>query len=140
MKTIKACDSFKEGLNCCQAVVYAFDNLENQDILIKASTSFGGGIGGMRQVCGAVSGMAIVAGAMYGYNTPTRGEKKISHTQLVQNMCKEFEAVTGSIVCGELLGLDGFKAIDDKNKLPCVDLVALATKIAEENLKKTPND
>ena len=134
-KIIKAKEGFSCGYNCCQAVVSAFDEIENVDLLLRSASSFGGGIGGKRQVCGAVSGMCIVLGAIKGYDSTEKGAIKKAHTELISKMCDDFIDVTGSMVCGELLGMPEFKTLEHKNKLPCIELVALATEIAAKSLK-----
>lgn len=69
---VKAMALFKEGYNCAQSVFVAFEEecgLE-RSCALKLSSSFGGGMGRLREVCGAVSGMFMVAGMLYGYDTP----------------------------------------------------------------------
>lgn len=134
-RSIKSKEIHSSGFNCTQAVVASFDEIPECDQLIKVATSFGGGIGGKHQVCGAVSGMCMIAGIKNGYNTPHKGDMKKNHNELICAMCDDFEQVTGSIVCGELLGLPGFKDIDKGKKLPCGELVKLAVEIAEKHLK-----
>ena len=67
----KAAELFVEGYNCAQAVVGAFADLTDIDFetLMKLSSSFGGGLGGLREGCGAVSGMAIILGILRGYSS-----------------------------------------------------------------------
>ena len=129
IKSELACENFEEGYNCCQAVVSAFDNFENKEEILKIASSFGGGIGGMRQVCGVVSGMAMVLGATKGYNTKEKGDTKQIQAHLVKTACEEFESITNSIICGELLGLPEFREV--KNNLTCKQLVCIATEIVE---------
>ena len=108
MKAELAKQYFKEGYNCCQAVVLAFApemGLPEQAALAIAS-SFGGGIGRLREVCGAVSGMCIVAGALYGYTDPKSTTEKADHYRLIQQLAKEFEQKNGSILCRVLTGID----------------------------------
>ncbi len=122
---------FSSGYNCCQAVVKACVTNQNQDLLVKVASSFGGGIAGQRQVCGCVSAIAIVLGEKYGFSVGNQGEIKKEQNKKVKKACEEFEKVTGSIVCGELLGLPNFTK--KGNKLPCKQMVELAVKIIEEN-------
>ena len=80
-----AMEYFKTGYNCSQAVVLAYKDLLNLDeeTLLKLASSFGGGLGRLREVCGCVSGMAIVAGLLYGYSDPkatTPNSKSIKRT------------------------------------------------------------
>lgn len=132
IKSDIACENFKCGHNCCQAVVSAFDEVEFKDNLLKVASSFGGGVGTQRQLCGTVSGMSMVLGALKGYNTHEKGEVKKDQTQLVKAVCEDFKEVTGSVVCGELKGDEGFKEIEDKPKISCIELVRLATEIVEK--------
>ena len=76
-----AMDYFTQGCNCAQAVVLAFAQETGQDpaALARLSSSFGGGLGRLREVCGAVSGMAIVAGLLYGCDDPADGAAKAAH-------------------------------------------------------------
>lgn len=96
---------FLAGYNCCQSVVLAFADLLNleEKTLLRLSSSFGGGVARMREVCGAVSGMAIVVGLLYGYDNPDDRQAKIEHYALVQLLAKEFAKKNGSIVCRQLL-------------------------------------
>ncbi|MFI3226195.1 MAG: C-GCAxxG-C-C family protein [Clostridia bacterium] len=134
-RSMKSKEIHSSGFNCAQSVVASFDDIPACDQLIKAATSFGAGVGGKRQVCGAVSGMCMVAGVERGYNTPNKGDMKKNHTALVSEMCDDFEAVAGSIVCGELLGLPGFKDVGVEKKMPCSELIQMAVEIAEKHLK-----
>lgn len=145
-KAEKARQYFKDGYNCCQAVVLAFiDELDiDKDTAMALSSSFGGGVGRLREVCGAVSGMCIVAGLKQGYKSPeanTNGEKA-AHYALIQKMAKEFEAKNGSIICRVLTGLErGTHIPDDRNKeyykkRPCDELVYDAAEILDKALKE----
>ena len=141
----KAAELFLNGYNCAQAVAVAFSDLTGLDEQLSArlASSFGGGMGRMREVCGAVSGMLMVAGILYGYDTPGDDAAKKAHYTLVQTLAGEFREKNGSIVCRELLGL----AKDQKDtpqseartaeyykKRPCAKLVALAASLTEEAL------
>ena len=100
---------FKEGYNCSQAVALAFCDeigIERRKLLRMVS-SFGGGMGRLREVCGAVSGMFFVAGALYGYDDPKDTQAKKEHYARIQELAAQFQVETGSIVCRELLGLEG---------------------------------
>ncbi|MBR7071321.1 MAG: C_GCAxxG_C_C family protein [Clostridia bacterium] len=137
----KAKQYFLEGYNCTQAVVLAFaDRCDiDRDTLLKLASSFGGGMGRLREVCGTVSGMFIILGLISGYATPEKGAKKAAHYADVQELARRFEAENGSIVCRELLGLS-VKRQDPTpdprtpqyyQKRPCPDLVAQAAEILE---------
>ena len=129
---------FEEGYNCSQAVALAFaeETGLDKDTLSKVALSFGGGLGRMREVCGAVSGMAIVLGLIYGNSAAGLG--KAEHYARVQELARKFEAENGSIVCRELLGLSGHSAPTPEartpefyKKRPCVELVGLAAELLE---------
>ena len=138
----KAMDLFKEGYNCSQAVFLAFEDKYNMDrkTALMLSSSFGGGMGRLREVCGAVSGMFMVAGVLYGYDDPKDYDKKKEHYARIQHLAKEFEKENGSIVCRELLGLGAGKdapAPDHRTeeyykKRPCAELVGMAAAIMEQ--------
>lgn len=146
----KAVDLFKEGYNCSQAVFLAFEDKLHIDrnVALKLSSSFGGGMGRLREVCGAVSGMFLVAGVLYGYDDPKDYDKKKEHYARIQQLAKEFEALNGSIVCRELLGLGTEKEgpTPDKRtdeyykKRPCAELVGMAAAIMEQYILEYPTD
>ena len=140
---------FKEGYNCSQAVFGAFNDLYGIDdeTALKLSTSFGGGMGRMREVCGAVSSMFMIAGLETGTADGSDKDGKKHNYDVVQHLATEFKEKNGSIICRELLGLD-----QDGNKVdvsdttpenrtkeyyqerPCVELVKDAVDIIEREL------
>ena len=85
---------FLQGYNCTQAVVLAFADLTGmrKEQLLKIASSFGGGMGRLREVCGAVSGMFIVAGLLYGYGTSFDDTEKAAHYSRIQELAAEFRA------------------------------------------------
>lgn len=133
---------FKEGYNCAQAVALAFQDLTGIDekTLLKLSSSFGGGLGRLREVCGAVSGMALVMGSASGYNDPKDVDGKAAHYKKLQEMAAEFKKYTGSIVCRELLGGAPAGGTPEARteayykKRPCAALVRLAAAIVAKEL------
>lgn len=136
---------FKEGYNCSQAVFLAFRELTDVDDKTAAliASSFGGGMGRMREVCGAVTGMFMVAGLLWGYNDPKAREPKATHYALIQELAGEFRAECGSIVCRELLGggadtgsVPTERTVEFYKKRPCAELVGLAAHILEKHLEK----
>lgn len=143
-KAEKAKAYFKEGYNCCQAVVLAFcDELElDEKAALAIASSFGGGIGRMREVCGAVSGMCIVAGMKRGYTSPKATAEKAEHYKLIQQLAGEFAEKNGSIICRTLTGLDRSTHVPAERtkeyyqKRPCADLVYDAAEILEKMLQK----
>lgn len=144
-KSEKAVELFKSGYNCSQAVFGAFAEelgLDFETALV-ISSSFGGGMGRMREVCGAVSGMFMAAGMKYGYSDPKDNEVKKEHYRLIQELAEKFKERNHYIVCRQLLGLEG----NDSNyvpsertkeyykKRPCAELVRDAAEIFEEYLE-----
>ncbi len=138
----KAKELFMSGCNCSQAVAAAFCDEMNMDAqLVKRLTiGFGGGVGRMREVCGAVSGMAFVISAVY-------GEDKARIYERVQAVANRFKAENGSVVCRELLGLDKSGATPPTpekrtqeyyKKRPCPQLVEMAADILDEYLINNP--
>ena len=101
----KAAELFLEGYNCAQAVAVAFCDVTGMDPdqAAKLASPFGGGMGRMREVCGAVSGMLMVLGQLYGYQNADADEKKKLLYRQVQQLAEEFRQQTGSIVCREIL-------------------------------------
>ena len=134
---------FKTGLNCSQAVAAAFANEINMDkeTVIRLTSGFGGGMGRMREVCGAVSGMTFVLSAIYG------NEDKGKIYERVQEVAEKFKNENGSIICRELLGLTT-KGADSPvpaqrtseyyKKRPCPELVEMCADILDEYLKNHP--
>lgn len=106
MKAEYAKQLFMQGYNCSQAIAGAFCEDMNLDFdtAIKMSSPFGGGMGRMREVCGAVSGMFLVIGAKYGYTDIANKQAKIDVYTTVQTLAKEFKEKYGSIICRELIG------------------------------------
>ncbi|MDD2354548.1 MAG: C-GCAxxG-C-C family protein [Lachnospiraceae bacterium] len=143
-----AMDYFTKGYNCSQSVVLAFADLlpVDEKTLMKLSSSFGGGMGRLREVCGSVTGMFMVAGMLYGYDGPETGHAKAEHYALIQELAGKFEAENGSIVCRELLGLN--KQHDDPQpsartgeyykKRPCKELVGMSAEILDNYIAEHP--
>ena len=136
---------FKEGYNCSQSVFLAFCDEYDMDFetALKISSSFGAGMGRLREVCGAVSGMFMVAGMVYGYSDPKDHKKKTEHYERIQYLAKEFEDKNRSIICRELLGLGAGKdkpepelrTAEYYKKRPCVELVGMAAGIMDKYIK-----
>jgi len=142
----KARKYFRSGYNCAQAVFAAFaDKLEmDEAAALRLSSSFGGGVGRLRSVCGAVSGMVMVIGALYGPDT-AGNEEKGAHYARVQQLVKKFEAECGSFICAELLALpenDEHSPVPEARtesyykKRPCEEYVAAAARIAADYVEK----
>ena len=107
-RALRAQELFKQGFNCSQAVFASCADLygvTDLDLALRLSASFGGGMGRMRLVCGAASGMFMLAGLQNGSATPHDSEGKMANYAFVQQLAGEFKAKYGSLICAELLGL-----------------------------------
>ena len=143
----KAADLFLNGRNCAQAIAVAFCDVTGMDenTAAKLSSGFGGGFGRMREVCGAVSGMVMVAGLLYGYdeNGQNDGDKK-AHYQLVQSFAEKFLEEVGSIVCRDLLKNPPSKptptprTAEFYSQRPCVRMVMTAARILDDYIAEHP--
>lgn len=105
----RAVDNFMQGYGCCQSVVAAFADLYNLDDTMakRIAAGFGGGVGRMRMMCGAVSGIVILAGLDRGQIDGADRKSKSMCYKVVQELLDEFKVQNGSVVCAELLGLKG---------------------------------
>ena len=114
----------RQGYNCSQCVVMVFDDIHgmNEEVAMRVSAGFGGGVGGMRQVCGAVSGMTILIGVAK-YTQPS--DKPMLYAE-VQSCAEEFKKINGSVVCGELL---------KPGRKPCIELIEDAITIIDAQLR-----
>ena len=132
---------FLSGYNCAQSVflTYAKKYGFNKETALKLSSSFGGGMGRMREVCGAVSAMFMIAGLAKGYTENNNDEAKAQHYKLIQSLANKFKEKNETIICRELLGLD----IDDNpipskrtakyyEDRPCEQFIADACNIIDE--------
>lgn len=100
---------FLAGANCAQSVLGAFAETVGLDetTALRLASGFGGGIGRQREVCGAVSGICMAAGLLYGYEDPRDADGKADTYQMIRELCAEFKALHGSIYCRDLLGRTG---------------------------------
>ena len=144
-KTEKAKELFKQGYNCSQAVLGVFcEELGlDFDTAMKIASSFGGGMGRMREVCGTVSGMFMAAGLAFASSSDSASEKG-EHYKRIQELAKRFKDKNGSIICRELLqGIESSNTPTPSErteiyykKRPCVELVGDSVEIFEEFLKE----
>ena len=118
---------FKSGYNCAQSVVltYADEIGIDKEKALLISSSFGGGMGRLCEVCGAFSGMLIVLGALKGYSENNNPTKKQEYYKVIQSLAEKFKNINGSIICRDLLA---------SGKKPCGQLVGDAIDILEEYL------
>ena len=142
----QAAKLFMEGYNCAQAVAVAFSDLTGltPDFSAKMASSFGGGMGRMREVCGAVSGMLLVAGILYGYDVSDEGEKKKAHYELVQALAGKFREENGSIICRDILKnppsdpAPSPRTAEYYAERPCARMVYTAASILEDYISQHP--
>jgi len=144
MKNVdKAVSCFKEGFSCSQAVLstYAEQLGLDKNNALKVSGTFGGGMAGMAETCGAVTGAFMVIGLKYGKIKPEDEESKRRAYALVKEFVKKFRAKNSSIVCNKLLGCDistsqGMQEFKDKDFINalCPKFVENAVEILEEIL------
>ena len=146
----KALAYFKEGFNCSQAVMLAFCDVMGMDekTALKISSSFGGGIGRMREVCGAVSGMFMVAGMLYGYTDADDRDGKNNHYKRIQQLAGKFRELYGSYICRELLKDVSYttdhistERTPEFYKLrPCERMVCDAARLMDEYIENNQKD
>lgn len=141
-----AAELFFKGYSCSQAITVAFCDVTglSPEFSAKMASSFGGGMGRLREVCGAVSGMFMVAGLLYGYDNPEDPAAKKAHYELVQQLASEFKNEIGSIVCRDILK----NPPSDPNptprtaefyaKRPCAHMVVTAAKILDKYIENNP--
>lgn len=160
-RAAQAKENFLNGYNCCQAVLLAYSDIIglDKDIAATIASGFGGGMARLREVCGTVTGMCMVAGFISPADDPSIKEDRTANYALVQELAGEFRAHNGSIVCKELLGLVPRSCVDSNGvgrpcgealkqegpepsdrtpeyyrKRPCPELVASAARIIAEKL------
>ena len=105
----RAVDNFMQGYGCCQSVVAAFADLYGLDDTLakKIAAGFGGGVGRLRMMCGAVSGIVMLVGLDCGQTEGSDREGKSACYKVVQDLLAKSKAENGSIICAEILGLEG---------------------------------
>ena len=136
--------NFHNGYNCAQSVLLAFYDVTGLDDKTAAmlASSFGGGLGRMREVCGAVSGAAMVLGLVRGCSDPDDRESKKAHYARVREFAEKFKERNGSIICRELLsGVQTAEGGDPEErtqayyqKRPCAALCRSAAEILQTML------
>lgn len=139
----RAADLFLRGYNCSQAVFGSFCEELGMDFdtALKLSSSFGGGMGALREVCGAASGMFMAAGLKYGYSEPKNYELKKEHYARIQELAAKFKEYNGALVCRELLGSMAKSSVPQERtpeyykKRPCKDIIARAADIFGEYME-----
>ena len=144
----EAMENFKKGYNCSQAIVLAFADMLPVDrtLLLRLASSFGGGMGRLREVCGSVSGMFMIAGLLYGYDGPETGQIKAAHYAGIQELAKRFEEKHGTIICREMLGLSvrhdvptpEARTAEYYKKRPCAEIIGDAAEILDQYIREHP--
>ena len=139
---------FKEGYNCSQSIMLAFSDMlpADKQMLSRLASSFGGGMGRLREVCGAVSGMFMVAGLLYGYDGPETGQVKADHYARIQELAHRFEEKHGTIICREMLGLSVHhdqpvpeeRSEQYYKRRPCTEMIGDAAEILERYIEENP--
>ena len=142
----KARELFLEGYNCAQAVFAAFCDVTGMDFetALKLSSSFGGGMGRMREVCGACSAMFMVCGMTDGYSSPIDDKAKADHYARIQQLAEQFRARNNTIICRELMNAieAGTSPVPTKRtdefyaQRPCLKFVEDCAAILEEYLNR----
>ena len=145
---LKAAELFLSGYNCAQAVAVAFTDVTGltEGQAAKMASAFGGGMGRMREVCGAVSGMLMVLSYVYGYDTPGDDVSKKRLYGQVQELAAAFRGENGSIICREILK----NPPSDPNptprtaefyaKRPCAKMVMTAARLLEQFMEENPHE
>ena len=143
---IQAAELFLSGYNCAQAVAVAFHEelgLTEQQAARMVS-AFGGGMGRMREVCGAVSGMLFVLGSLYGYDTPGDDVRKKELYSRIQALAAGFRAENGSIICREILKnpptdpTPSPRTAEYYAQRPCARMVLTAARLMEQFMEENP--
>lgn len=142
----KAAELFVGGYNCAQAVAVAFCDVTGLDekLAAKMASAFGGGVGGLREVCGAFSGAVMVLSNLYGYDDPQDDAGKKETYAHVQALAEQFKELNNSIICRELMAnmpVDPNptpKAKEYYAKRPCARMVMVAAELLEDFIAKHP--
>ena len=144
----QAVENFMQGYGCCQSVVAAFADLYGMDDLTakRIAAGFGGGVGRLRMMCGAVSGIVMLVGLDCGQTEGSDRDGKSACYKVVQELLAQSEAENGSLICAEILGLKGHEKAHSSyiasprtaeyyKKRPCAAKVESAAHIFARYLK-----
>ena len=148
-RVARAVANFMAGYGCCQSVVAAFADLYGLDDILakKIAAGFGGGIGRMRMMCGAVSGIVMLVGLHCGQTEGSDLEGKTACYKVVQELLEQSRQQNGSLICAEILGLKGYekascsyiaspRTAEYYKSRPCAAKVESAARIFADFLKK----
>ena len=149
----QAVDNFMQGYGCCQSVVAAFADLYGLDDTMakRIAAGFGGGVGRMRMMCGAVSALVILVGLDCGQTEGSDREGKSACYRVVQQLLERSRQQNGSIICAELLGLNGYERAHSSyvasertaeyyKKRPCAAMVESASRLFAQYLADKEGD
>lgn len=141
----RARNNFQSGFNCPQSVVHAFDDVLvangiDPDTALRLASPFGGGMGRLREVCGAVTGMFMLLGLLEGFSDPEEYDGKAALYEDAQRLAEEFRRRQGSILCRDLLGLSegpSESAPEHRTQAyyesrPCAELCACAASLVAD--------
>lgn len=148
----RAAELFLSGAVCAQAVFCAFCDLHGleYETAARLSSSMGGGVGRMREVCGAFSGAAMAAGLLYGFPIPPAQGEKSEHYKRIQELGAAFSERWGSVVCRDILAarmgensVSSHYVPEERNaeyyaRRPCLEAVRLAARLLDEYIEKHP--
>ncbi len=142
----KACELFAKGYNCAQSVFAAFCDVTGMDMetALKLASSFGGGMGRLREVCGTCSAIFMVAGILYGYSSENDLNEKTEHYRRIQYLAGQFRDVHGTIICRELLqtlNVDSSPIPEPRTERyykvrPCIRFVRTASEILDRYISE----
>lgn len=148
MRGDMAYELFMKGCNCTQSVVGAYTDILGMDseTAYKIASGFGGGMGRLREVCGAFSGIVMVVSMLYGYSEPSEADIKAELYGRIQSLAKQFEKDMGSIICKNLLGLEkaeGSHIPSERNeeyfkKRPCPEICRYAADLLDKYISENP--
>ena len=146
IRVAKAIEIFEQGYNCSQAVFMAYSDKYGIDseTASKLATSFGGGMGRLREVCGAVSGMFLVLGMEYPFTDTKDKASKNTNYKAVQHTANEFKSIMGSYICADLLKLKHLPQNPESSERnetyyksrPCTRCVAVAAEIVGKEIAR----
>ena len=148
-RVTRAVENFMAGYGCCQSIVAAFADLYGLDDTLakKIAAGFGGGVGRMRMMCGAVSGIVMLVGLHCGQTEGSDREGKSACYKVVQELQEQSRQQNGSLICAEILGLKGYekascsyiaspRTAEYYKSRPCAAKVESAARIFADFLKK----
>ena len=127
---------FKEGYNCSQAVALAFADIYDldQSMAARMALPFGGGIGRMRETCGAACGMFLLTGLEKKTFNPKEASNKMDNYKIVQKLAAKFKETNGALTCSELLDMRKNKDLQTIRVATCDKIVENTARIFAEYL------